>query len=57
MEATEITVEALINAPLDKFWKTWNTPTDVLKWNVCSELQKNGWHAILNNFKKYIEKQ
>jgi uncharacterized protein YndB with AHSA1/START domain len=57
MEATEITVEALINAPLDKFWKTWNTPTDLLKWNVCSELQKNGWHAILNNFKKYIEKQ
>jgi uncharacterized protein YndB with AHSA1/START domain len=57
MEATEITVEALINAPLDKVWNTWNTPKDVLKWNAASELQKNGWHAILNNFKKYIEKQ
>ena len=138
MEATEITVEALINAPLDKVWITWNTPTDVMKWNAASEdwhtthaeidlkiggrfsyrmeakdgsfgfdfwgiysqieepnfleiflgdgrkmtvyfamdgdqtrvkevfeaetensieLQKNGWQAILNNFKKYIENQ
>ncbi len=57
MEVIEITFKVIINASLEKFWKTWNTPTDVLKWNVCSELQKSGWQAILNNFKKYIENQ
>ena len=41
MEATEITVEALINAPLDKVWNTWNKPEDVLKWNAASE----DWHT------------
>ena len=40
MEAIEITVEVLINAPLEIVWKTWNTPSDVMIWNTASE----DWH-------------
>jgi uncharacterized protein YndB with AHSA1/START domain len=41
MEAIEITVEVLINAPMEIVWKTWNTPSDVMIWNTASE----DWHT------------
>ena len=134
---TTITVEVIVNAPLEKVWKFWTVPRHITKWNHASddwhtprakqelksggrfvyrmeamdssfgfdfggiydevktndriaytlddarkvdisfsrlgnttkvvetfeaetentaELQRNGWQAILNNFKKYVEK-
>lgn len=34
---TVITVEALVNAPVDKVWKSWNTPEDITQWNAASD--------------------
>ena len=31
-----ITVEAIVNAPAEKVWKTWTTPDDITKWNCPS---------------------
>lgn len=36
-----VTVEALVNAPVEKVWKTWNTPEDITKWCQASD----DWHA------------
>jgi uncharacterized protein YndB with AHSA1/START domain len=41
MEAIEITVDVLINEPIEKVWKIWNTPSDVMIWNTASE----DWHT------------
>src|SRR4051812_30782497 len=42
MEAkTPITVEALINAPLEKVWTRWTDPAHVVHWNFASE----DWHT------------
>ena len=40
-EKTVITIAADINAPVEKVWKLWNTPEDVVKWNTPSE----DWHT------------
>jgi uncharacterized protein YndB with AHSA1/START domain len=40
MESTEktvITVQAIINAPIEKVWKCWTTPDDIIKWNNASD--------------------
>jgi len=29
----KITVEVIINAPVEKVWKIWTTPGDITKWN------------------------
>jgi uncharacterized protein YndB with AHSA1/START domain len=44
MEATEkttITVQAVIMAPVEKVWKCWTTPEDIVRWNAASD----DWHT------------
>jgi len=36
-----ITIQTLINAPLEKVWNAWNTPEDIMKWNSASD----DWHT------------
>ncbi|HJT74137.1 MAG TPA: SRPBCC family protein [Chitinophaga sp.] len=40
-EKTILTVAATVNAPVEKVWKTWNTPEDIMKWNSASD----DWHT------------
>jgi len=40
-EKTKITVQAIINAPVEKVWKCWTTPDDIIKWNNASP----DWHT------------
>ena len=37
----EITIEAIVNAPIDKVWKYWNEPTHITKWCSASP----DWHV------------
>lgn len=42
MEKTaRINVEAIVDAPVAKVWKLWNTPADIMKWNTPDP----GWHS------------
>jgi uncharacterized protein YndB with AHSA1/START domain len=41
MEATKITVETTVNAPVDKVWKYWSLPEHIVKWNAASD----DWHT------------
>lgn len=36
-----ITVEAKVNAPVEKVWSYWNEPAHVTKWNAASD----DWHC------------
>jgi uncharacterized protein YndB with AHSA1/START domain len=36
-----ITVQAVINAPVEKVWKLWTTPEYITKWNNASD----DWHT------------
>lgn len=36
-----ITVQTEINAPIEKVWKLWNTPEDIMQWNNMSA----EWHT------------
>lgn len=36
-----ITVRATIAAPLEKVWKCWTNPSDIVKWNNASD----DWHT------------
>lgn len=40
-EQTKITVEATVNAPVEKVWKAWNTPVDIIQWNTPDP----SWHT------------
>ena len=40
-EKTAITVEATVNAPVEKVWKYWNEPQHITKWCAASD----DWHA------------
>lgn len=37
----KITIEATINAPIDKVWKYWNTPEDITQWCFATP----EWHT------------
>ena len=39
--ATQVTVEATVNAPVEKAWRTWSEPQHITKWCAASE----DWHA------------
>lgn len=39
--ANKITVEATVNAPVDKVWKLWSGPEHITKWNSASP----EWHT------------
>ena len=65
----QITVEATVRAPLEAVCHAWNSPCDIVRWNVASgdrpnaraeatnpiELQRQGWQAILDNFARHVE--
>ena len=40
-EKTKITVEATVNAPVEKVWRMWNEPHHIIKWNNASD----DWHS------------
>lgn len=37
----KITIEAAINAPIEKVWKAWTTPADIIVWNTADP----SWHC------------
>lgn len=37
----KITVEAVVNSPLQKVWDAWKDPEDIVQWNAAS----NDWHT------------
>ena len=41
MENKTITIETTINAPVDKVWKCWTAPADIMQWNNAS----SDWHT------------
>ena len=41
MTTTPITVEATVNAPIEKVWQYWNGPEHITKWNAASD----DWHT------------
>jgi len=40
-EKTVITIEAIVNAPVEKVWKLWNGPEHIVKWAAASD----DWHT------------
>ena len=38
---TKITIEATVNAPVEKVWKYWTGPEHIKKWNSASD----DWHT------------
>ena len=40
-KATKITVEATVNAPVEKVWKSWSEPAHIKNWCAASQ----DWHA------------
>jgi len=36
-----IEVKALVNSPIEKVWKYWTAPQDIIKWNNASD----DWHT------------
>ena len=40
-QATFITVEADVNAPLSKVWECWNAPEHIVQWNFAND----DWHS------------
>lgn len=40
-EKKVISVKTIINAPIEKVWKNWTRPKDIVKWNHASE----DWHT------------
>jgi uncharacterized protein YndB with AHSA1/START domain len=41
MNASKITVETKVMAPIEEVWRAWNTPHDIMQWNAASE----DWHT------------
>ena len=40
-QPTTITVQTTVNAPIEKVWKCWTTPEDIMQWNQASA----DWHC------------
>jgi uncharacterized protein YndB with AHSA1/START domain len=40
-EKTRVTVEATVNAPVEKVWNAWTQPEHIVKWNSASD----DWHT------------
>lgn len=40
-QATKVTIETTVNAPLAKVWETWNGPAHIMQWNSASP----DWHC------------
>jgi uncharacterized protein YndB with AHSA1/START domain len=41
MEKIFLTIEAIVDAPVETVWKSWTTPADIMKWNNASD----DWHT------------
>lgn len=41
MQASPITIEATINAPVKQVWEFWSDPEHIIQWNSASE----DWHT------------
>jgi uncharacterized protein YndB with AHSA1/START domain len=41
MEKKAITVQNTVNAPIEKVWEYWTSPSHITKWNFASE----DWHS------------
>ena len=41
MELTKITVQTLINAPIEKVWKCFTSPEHITQWNFAADT----WHS------------
>jgi uncharacterized protein YndB with AHSA1/START domain len=41
LSKTKITVETIVNAPVDKVWKLWTGPEHITQWNSASD----DWHT------------
>lgn len=37
----QVTISAVVNAPIDKVWAAWTTPADIINWNNASP----DWHT------------
>lgn len=37
----QVTISAVVNAPVDKVWTAWTTPADIINWNTASP----DWHT------------
>ncbi|MEO8103143.1 MAG: SRPBCC family protein [Betaproteobacteria bacterium] len=37
----KITIEKIVNAPVDAVWQAWTTPEDITQWNAASD----DWHT------------
>ena len=37
----KITVETVVNAPIETVWRAWTTPADIIQWNAASD----DWHT------------
>ena len=40
-QVKRITINATVNAPIEKVWKAWNTPANIMQWNTADP----GWHC------------
>ena len=40
-EKTSITVQTIVNAPIEKVWESWTKPEHITKWNQASD----DWHC------------
>ena len=40
----KITVETIVHSTLEKTWKAWNTPEDIMQWNAASD----DWHTPIS---------
>ncbi len=36
-KATKVTVQAIVNAPVDKVWTYWTEPTHIINWNFAGD--------------------
>jgi uncharacterized protein YndB with AHSA1/START domain len=41
METNAIIIQATVNAPIEKVWECWTTPSDIIKWNHALD----EWHS------------
>ena len=37
----KITVETIVRAPVERVWRAWTTPADIVQWNTASD----DWHT------------
>ena len=40
-KSVAVTISTTVNVPIEKIWKLWNTPEDIVQWNTASP----DWHT------------